>query len=201
MISGLYAITDSTLTPPTTLLDQVAEAINGGAKVIQYREKHAPRSEKHNMALALRALTSFTKTILIINDDVELAKAVDADGVHVGKEDASLAHARQQLGATKIIGCSCYQSLDMAITAATNGADYVAFGAVFPSTTKPDAAHADLAIIRSAKQHLSIPVVAIGGITADNVHAVWSAGADSVAVITGLFSAPDICAQARKFTA
>jgi len=130
--------------------------------------------------------------LFIINDNVQLAKQVSADGVHLGKEDNNISQARKQLGKTAIIGISCYNQIQRAIEAEQQGADYIAFGRFFPSKTKPHATAADPQIIIQAKQKISIPIVAIGGITAENANTVISAGADSIAVINGVFAQKNI---------
>jgi thiamine-phosphate pyrophosphorylase len=137
---------------------------------------------------------------LIINDDVELAAQVMAKGVHLGKGDADIASARAKLGPNAIIGVSCYNDLDCAIDAEQAGADYVAFGSFFPSRTKPNAVKAEMELLRQAKQQLTIPVVAIGGINADNGAQLVEAGADMLAVITELFGQADVLGAAEKIS-
>ena len=129
---------------------------------------------------------------VIINDDIELAHAVEADGVHLGRDDADIAHARRRLGDHAIIGISCYNDLSLAIEAEKNAASYVAFGAIFPSSTKPEAPCAGLAIIAQAKQQLSVPVCSIGGITRENIQQVIAQGSDMTAVVSGIFGTDDI---------
>lgn len=136
---------------------------------------------------------------MIVNDHVELARAVDADGVHVGADDAAVADARARLARGKIIGASCYDDLERAQSAVLQGADYVAFGSFFVSSVKPGAVCAPLSILRAARQRIAKPVVAIGGITLDNARALIDAGADAIAVISALFGAPDIESAARGF--
>jgi len=135
----------------------------------------------------------------IVNDDVELAARVGADGVHIGKEDAALAYARNRLGQGAVIGVSCYNRLDLALEAAAQGADYVAFGSFFPSRVKPEAVPASLDLLREARQTLSLPLCAIGGITADNAAPLVEAGADMLAVISDVFAAAEIEAAARRY--
>ena len=186
-IQGLYAITDPSLIPAEKLIFSVEQAILGGARVIQYRNKLASKTIQYDEAGKLSTLCKQHKVCFIINDDPQLAKAVHADGVHVGKEDGKIADARKQLGKQAIIGVSCYNQLENAQNLITQGADYVAFGRFFPSRTKPDAVQADLRLLKDASQQLSVPIVAIGGINRDNVHHLIQCGADSVAVINDLF--------------
>src|SRR5262249_5338269 len=142
---------------------------------------------------------------LVVNDDLDLARSLGADGVHLGREDAAIAEARAQLGPGRILGASCYDRIDLALAARRAGADYVAFGSAFPSATKPGAVRAPLALYREAKARVDVPIVAIGGITRGNARSLIDAGADAVAVISALFDAPDIerCARdlAEMFTA
>lgn len=196
---GLYAITDSQLIPATRLTDRVAAAIRGGAAVIQYRDKSLGREQRLQQATALAHLCQQHAIPLIINDDVDLAAAVDASGVHLGKADDSIHSARKALGANAIIGVSCYNSLDRAVEAADKGANYVAFGRFFPSQSKPDAVIADPELIRQARQRLSIPVVAIGGITPENGPPLVTAGAQLLAAIHGVFGQADTEAAARRY--
>jgi thiamine-phosphate pyrophosphorylase len=194
--SGLYAITPE-CTDTVRLLEMVEAALKGGVAAVQYREKSGDVALRHEQASELLPLCHHYHVPLIINDDLRLADLAGADGVHLGREDAGLREARLILGPEKIIGVSCYQSLEQARQAQEMGADYVAFGSFFPSPTKPEAAHAPLELLREAGS-LSVAVVAIGGITAENAAAVIEAGADAVALITALFDAPDIEAAARE---
>jgi len=196
--SGLYAITDSQMNTATFVHD-VEKAIIGGARIIQYRDKSQDKSKRLAQAQALQQLCQKYQVIFIINDDVELAQQIDADGVHLGKDDATLITARQQLGQNKIIGISCYNQLDNAVQAVKNGVDYVAFGRFFPSSTKPNAIKADSALLQTAKKSLHCPIVAIGGITPQNGQALITAGADCLAVINGLFGQDDIELAAKHY--
>ncbi|MPS47482.1 thiamine phosphate synthase [Methylobacillus sp.] len=196
-IQGLYAITpDETDTSRLVTISEAALA--GGAGALQYRNKRVSGTQARNQAGALLDLCRRFQTPLIINDDVQLAAALDADGVHLGIDDGDIAAARAALGPDKIIGASCYNNLALARRAASLGADYVAFGACFPSSTKPDAPRADIALFAKARE-LGLPIVAIGGITLDNAAGIISAGADAVAVIGALWTAADIEARARQF--
>ncbi|HKR75232.1 MAG TPA: thiamine phosphate synthase [Rhodanobacter sp.] len=192
---GLYAITDG---PRANLPDVVTQALIGGARVLQYRDKTADTARRHAEALALRQLCNAHAVPLIINDDVALAVAVDAAGVHLGRDDDDVAAARAVLGAGAIIGVSCYDSLARARAAAAAGADYIAFGAFFPSPTKPDAVRASPELLRQSAA-LGLPRVAIGGITPDNAPSLVEAGADLLAVISAVFGATDVHAAAQRF--
>ena len=197
---GLYAITDSKLLSPERMVEAVALAIQGGAVMIQYRDKGDDPMRRQWEASDLSNMCRPLGVPLIINDDVELAAQIMAKGVHLGKEDADIASARAKLGPNAIIGVSCYNDLDCAIAAEKAGADYVAFGSFFPSRVKPGAVKADIELLRRAKQQLNIPVVAIGGITADNGAQLVEAGADMLAVITDVFGHADILAAAEKIS-
>jgi len=188
---GLYAITDTSL-KGKAIEQQVIQAIAGGACIIQYRDKSGDRALRLKEASALLRVCHQYKVPLLINDDVELAKQIAADGVHIGKEDAAYAHARKILGDNAIIGVSCYNQLALAEKAAAQGADYIAFGRFFQSDTKPDAKQADISLLQEAREKIPCPIVAIGGITADNGRDLVEAGADMLAVIRGIFAADDI---------
>ena len=193
---GVYAITPETA-DTESLLAQVEAALAGGVAAVQYRDKSGDVARRHEQASELVALCRRYKVPLIVNDDVRLADLADADGVHLGRDDGSLREARIILGKGKFIGASCYQSLDLARAAQAAGADYVAFGSFFASPTKPAAGRADEALLHAATQALAIPIVAIGGITPTNAPALLDAGADSLAVLSALFDAPDIRAAAH----
>lgn len=183
---GLYAITQADNCSAEHVLQAVEAALQGGAAVVQYRDK-ADREDSLPLARALTALCHRYQAPLLINDSVELALAAQADGVHLGRDDGALVDARRRLGSTAIIGVSCYNDLERAKTFAQQGADYVAFGRFFPSGSKPLAAPADIATLTLAKQQLSVPIVAIGGILPENGGQLLQAGADLLAVIGGLF--------------
>ncbi len=197
-IRGLYAITPDEA-DTDVLLRKVRLALQGGVRLLQYRNKTADAAMRRVQARALRALTREYSALLIINDDVRLAKQVDADGVHLGRADETLSAARAILGGQKIIGISCYNQPLLARAAIAGGADYVAFGAFFPSATKPGAVQAGLELLRHAPDGQGVPIVAIGGITPQNGAKLVEAGADALAVITALFDAPDIERAARDF--
>jgi len=199
-MSGLYAITPD-CTDGEVLLAKVRAALQfahlGGWAALQYRNKAAAPARRAAEAHALAALCRARGVPFIVNDDVELALASGADGVHLGRDDGALAAARTRLG-DRLLGASCYDRLDLARTALAAGADYVAFGSVYPSTTKPGAVVAPLALFAAARA-LGAPVVAIGGITLERAAEVLRAGADCLAVISDLFDAPDIAARARAY--
>ena len=197
---GLYAITDSNLIPAAELAARVAQAIAGGATVIQYREKQLAATERHRQAAELAALCRRHTVPLRINDDVELAAAIGAAGVHLGRDDTAIRTARERLGADAIIGVSCYNTLQRAHAAAAAGADYIAFGRFFPSHTKPDAVQAEPELLQQARRQLELPLVAIGGITPENGARLLASGANLLAVIHGVFGQPDAQAAARRYT-
>ncbi|MDQ3259974.1 MAG: thiamine phosphate synthase [Burkholderiales bacterium] len=199
LINGLYAITPER-TDSNRLLREVEAALRGGASVLQYRAKHLAPNLKANQAQAVQGLCKKYRVPLIINDDAALAASMSASGVHIGSQDMPFEEAQQSLLSGMLVGVSCYDQLAFAMEAETNGADYVAFGSFFPSPTKPNAVRASLDLLREAKQQLSCPIVAIGGITLENAAPLIEAGADAVAVIGALFEAPDIEATAKEFT-
>ena len=197
-LRGLYAITDSALLAGR-LVPAVEAAIAGGARVVQYRDKSADGLRRAQEARALLQACRTHGVPFLINDDVELALAVGADGVHLGRGDAALLSARARLGATALIGATCHGSLEFAEEAWRHGASYLAFGAMHPSATKPGASSATLQTLAAARR-FGLPLVAIGGITADNAAPVIAAGADCVAVISDLWTASDITARARAIS-
>lgn len=190
-INGLYAITPD-LSDSNILLQLVDAAIRGGIDVLQYRNKSGSPELRLQQALTLLNRCRNAGIPLIINDDMELARQIDADGVHLGNEDGEILAARRLLGAEKIIGASCYNQLQLAHQALADGADYVAFGSVFVSATKPAAKRASLELLCQAKSVLSAPVVAIGGIDQNNIATVAAIGIDAAAVITALFNADSV---------
>lgn len=200
-LAGLYVLTAELPGPPEGLLARVEAVLRGGAAIIQYRNKTGSAEQRLQEAGAIAALCRSQGALCIINDDPELAAAVGADGVHLGREDTDLAQARAILGNQALIGVSCYDSLALAQQAAAAGADYIAFGSIYPSATKPAAVRAPLSLLRAAKQQLQLPVVAIGGIDAANASAVIAAGADAVAVIRSVFLADDPGREAQRIAA
>lgn len=198
MIKGLYAVTPD-IEDTSLLCDMVTAAIQGGAGVVQYRNKLADAALQHKQASALLPICREFGVPFIVNDDVALCQLLGADGVHLGADDGDIAAARKLLGADKIIGASCYNRFELAEQAKAQGASYVAFGACFNSSTKPHAPVASLDLFAKTKQ-LAIPSVAIGGITLVNAGLAIAAGADAVAVINALFASNDIQAAAAKFS-
>ncbi len=198
-LSGLYAITDQTLGEGNKLYAQVEAAIFGGTRIVQYRDKSSSQAKRLEEATQLLTLCRIHNVPLIINDDLALAQQINADGVHLGRDDIPLQQARNELGTSAIIGISCYNSLQYARDAASAGADYVAFGRFFTSSTKPHAVKANIDLLQQAKKALSIPVVAIGGITPENGAQLVQAGADMLAVIQGLFAQQNIQLACRQF--
>lgn len=191
-ISGLYVITDPNLMGQHDICDKVRSALQGGAKIVQFRDKTSCAGTKLQQAKQLQQLCSEFQATFIINDDIQLAKQACADGVHIGKDDDDIVTARKLLGEDAIIGVSCYNDLQRAEQMQSIGASYVAFGRFYPSKTKPNAPAADLATLSTAKQKLTVPIVAIGGIDKQNAAQLISAGADSLAVIQGVFAQADI---------
>lgn len=197
-LEGLYAITPD-WSDTRRLLTATEAILSAGCRILQYRHKDTSPCHRTEQAGALRALTHTYGARLIINDDVELALAVGADGVHLGADDGDLAAARARLPAPLWLGASCYQSVDTARDAIAAGADYVAFGRFFASTSKPLAREAHPDLLRAARQQLNRPICAIGGITVDNAPLLIAAGADMLAVIGALYDADDPGIQARAF--
>lgn len=195
---GLYAITQPEGKTAEQVIAEVEAALKGGAVLVQYRDKQAVDGE--GLAGRLLQLCRSYQVPLIINDSVELARAVGADGVHLGRDDGNIAAARAKLGADAIIGVSCYNDIARATAAVAAGADYVAFGRFFPSGSKPLAAPAEIGTLREAKRSLPVPIVAIGGILPENAGQLLAAGADLLAVIGGVFDG-DPFEAARRFRA
>lgn len=185
-LRGLYAITQTDNKSAEMVINEVSAAIKGGAVVVQYRDKNS--QDKTYLASELLKICHQNNVPLIINDDIELAATIGADGVHLGKDDSDILLARKRLGSDFIIGISCYNSVEHAIKMQRHGATYVAFGRFFPSESKPLAAPAHLETLQQAKHLLNIPIVAIGGILPENGLQLLNAGADLLAVIGGLFN-------------
>jgi thiamine-phosphate pyrophosphorylase len=199
-IGGVYAITSAVL-DTQHLMALCEAALKGGVAVLQYREKTGDVALRHEQASELLELCGQYSVPFIINDDLRLADLIGADGVHLGQDDGSLHEARIILGPGKLVGMSCYQSLELAHKAQSQHADYVAFGSFFPSLTKPQAKRADVSLLLAASREISLPIVAIGGITLENAGDLIDAGADAIAVISALFEAPDVEAAARGLNA
>lgn len=198
-VHGLYALTPDT--PDDAWLEQrVEQALLGGARALQYRSKLADAGVRRRQAQLLRRLCRTHAVLFIVNDDLDLAVAVGADGVHLGRDDAPLEQARARLHAGAVIGASCYDQLERAQRAVHAGADYLAFGSFFGSPVKPDAVRPGLDLLREARRRFDVPLVAIGGITAENASRALEAGAHALAVITALFGVPDTLAAARAFS-
>lgn len=169
LLRGLYVLTDATLTPTDTMLEQVERVLKSGVRVIQYRDKYASAEEAEVQCLRLQALCDYYEAIFIIDDRLDIAIKINADGLHVGEDDVSYEEARARLGEGKIIGVSCYGNIERAKKYAALGADYVAFGAFFPSPTKPHATLVEPQLLQRAKEEISIPICAIGGISEANI--------------------------------
>lgn len=199
-VYGLYGVTPDEA-DTARMLTLVRAALEGGMRILQLRNKVASPALREAQASALRTLTREFGCALIINDDARLAAAVDADGAHLGAEDGSIREARALLGPGKLLGATCYGSLDIARKALADGADHIAFGGFFQSSVKPGNPQRPLSLLTDAKREFKVPVVAIGGITQATTPQLIAAGADAVAVITALFGAPDVAKAAREFCA
>lgn len=194
---GLYLLTPDEA-DTDRLLSRTLPLLGAGIAMLQYRNKSADAALRLEQARSLAAACREAGTTFIVNDDWKLAIAVDADGVHLGEEDGVLEEAREALGPQRLLGASCYNRLDLAECAAASGADYIAFGAFFPSGTKPAARRAEPGLLREAAK-FGLPRVAIGGITPDNATSVIAAGAELVAVIGAVFDAPDPVSVVHAF--
>jgi len=194
----LYIITDQRISHGKSHLEVAEAALAGGATVIQFRDKEMKDSEAVVACREIYKLTKKKGVSFIVNDRVEVAKAVDADGVHLGQEDMSFSSARKILGKEKIIGISV-ETVEQALKAVEGGADYLGIGPIYPTATKPDAGKAlGIARLKEIRESVNIPIVAIGGINENNLEEVLRAGADGVAVISAVVSAPDITEACRK---
>ena len=198
-MKGIYAITDTANYSSQIMLAKTDEILRSGARILQYRNKQADEKTRITEATQLYELCRHYSVPLIINDDISLAISIGADGIHLGKSDLSIPAARKQLGSKAIIGCSCYNDLDRAHNAVNDGANYIAFGAFFPSPTKPDAVRATPELINQIKQKYDLPVVAIGGITTENGQSLIDAGADMLAVVSGLYASDNPFNTTRKY--
>ena len=188
---GLYAITDCHTLNTGDLLKKTELILQSGANMLQYRYKTGNSADRESLAVQLQRLCHDYEIPFIINDDIKLAQKINADGIHLGRDDQSCETARNILGPGYIIGISCYNDTKLALAAAKAGANYIAFGAFFPTTSKSPTSEATIELLHYAKQHLNLPVVAIGGITPDNGKILVRAGADYLAVISGLYEAAD----------
>ena len=198
-VSGLYALTPDLL-DDNALEAKVRAALEGGASLVQYRNKTAPPEVRLRQARRLRNLCKAYGVPLIINDHLSLALEVEAEGVHLGRDDGEAAAARARMGDHALIGVSCYDSLDNARAAVRDGASYVAFGSFFTSAVKPSAVKDKFSLLTHAKRELKVPLVAIGGIDATNAQYLISSGADCIAVISALFDAEDVRYAASRLS-
>jgi thiamine-phosphate pyrophosphorylase len=199
IIKGLYAITPD-MADLNTLIQKTQLAIEGGAFMVQYRSKIDDRDAKMRQCSAILRLCREYEIPCIVNDDVDMCRVLEADGVHLGEKDDNIAEVRHILGEDAIIGSSCYNQIERARQAQKEGASYVAFGAIFPTSTKPQAPRATLELLKEAKREIQIPIVAIGGITVNNAHDVTKTGIDAIAVITSLYEAKTIKETAETFS-
>ena len=188
---GLYVITDCVNFDTSGLLYQTGQILEAGISVLQYRDKTPDASLRLERAIALQGLCRRYNTVFLINDDVELAARISADGVHIGREDTIYERCRALLGPEAIIGISCYNQLELALLAQENGADYIAFGSFFPTMTKNTGIRAYPDLLVSARLRLTVPIVAIGGITPENGAGLIEAGADLLAVVSSVYSSED----------
>lgn len=184
-MSEIYALSDDVLSPDDVILSHAEQILNSGVKFYQYRSKKSVKSEK--VARELLELCAKFKAKFIINDDIFLAHKIGAKCIHIGKDDIGLIKARELLGDDAFIGVSCYDSIELALKAQQNGASYVAFGAVFPSLTKPDTTSVAIQTLKTAKQILKIPVCAIGGINKNNIKEISSLNIDMIAIVNAIY--------------
>ena len=196
--SGLYLITDTSIIRGLSLQEAVQKAILGGLKFLQYREKDLSPSVSYDIAKEQRRLTQDAGVTFVVNDNVSLALAVKADGVHLGQEDLPIREARKILGNQKLIGISTH-SVQEAVTAEKDGADYIGLGPIYPTTTKRTRPPLGCGIISEVKEKVRIPIFAIGGINLDNLKEVMEAGATGVAAISAILASPDITQTTRIF--
>ena len=193
----LYAVTDRTWLNDETLYEQVEKAINGGATIVQLREKNLDEENFLNEALEIQKLCRKYNILFVVNDNVEIARKINADGVHVGQSDMEAVNVRAMLGNDKILGVSA-QTVEQALLAEKQGADYLGVGAVFPTGSKADADDVSYETLKAICEAVSIPVVAIGGISASNVSALKDSGISGIAVISAIFAAQDIESATKR---
>lgn len=196
---GLYAIADSYILSDSIIVKAVEQAIAGGANTIQYRDKFQESPIPYDTVCKLCSLCHQHGLVFIVNDNVSLARTVGADGVHLGNQDMPISQARSELGDKAIIGISCYNDFEQARKAVIAGADYIAFGSFYPSVSKPKAVRARPELLTRAKKEFGLPVVAIGGITPENGAELIAAGADALAVISGVFASTNIRQAAEQY--
>lgn len=197
-LHGVYVVTDPVLCARHGMVASVAAALEGGARLVQYRDKSGDARRRRAEATQLVAACERHDALLIINDDVELARDVRAHGVHLGRDDMNPERARRLLGRNAVVGISCYDDFALAQAGMRTGASYVAFGSMFPSPTKPHAVRAPLELLSRARAELHLPACAIGGITAGNIGKVATAGAAMAAVVSAVFAATDVAAATRE---
>lgn len=200
-LRGLYVITRPLPGGANALALAVEQAIAGGAAMVQYRDKSASATRRLQHARVVLEACRAGGVPLVVNDDPALAREVGADGVHLGSSDAGVGEARALLGDDAIIGVSCYNELDRALRAEMEGASYAAFGSFFPSPTKPNAVRARPSLLEAARERIGLPICAIGGITPDNGGELVAAGADLLAVLSGVFEAVDVREAAQAYGA
>lgn len=200
-LRGLYVLTDATLTPNETILEQVERVLKSGVSVIQYRDKYASDEEAEKMCRRLQALCDYYEAVFIVDDRLDIAYRINADGLHVGVDDVSYEEARALLGEHKIIGVSCYGNLERAQKYANLGADYVAFGAFFPSPTKPNAGVVDHELLKEAKKVLNTPICAIGGINEANIELLSQYDIAMYSVISAVYHEDKIEENLQKLQA
>lgn len=198
-LNGLYVITDDTLTPSDKIFESVEQALQGGAKIVQLRDKTNDTSTAEDVSLRLQELCHKYDALFVLNDKIEIAIKLGLDGLHIGKEDYSnIQDVRKNFKG--ILGVSCYDDLEMAKNMQKAGVDYVAFGACFNSSTKPNASTMNLKIIKKAKDELNIPICVIGGINTNNIKTLLEYKPDMVAIISDIWKSDDITKKARFFT-
>jgi thiamine-phosphate diphosphorylase len=188
--TGLYLVTDDRL-DADRLLERLDAALRAGADVVQFRDKRPDRAAAAAVGRRVAERCRAAGGLFIVNDDAALAVELDADGIHVGQEDEPPSTVRAVVGPDRIIGLSISHLEEIDVAVANPDIDYIGFGALFPTPTKPDAEPAGPEMLAQARSRVSFPIVGIGGLTADNLSAAFEAGADSVAVVSAVFSAPD----------
>tara|TARA_B100000795_G_scaffold157568_1_gene118272 strand:- start:308 stop:958 length:651 start_codon:yes stop_codon:yes gene_type:complete len=198
-IKGLYAITPDEKNL-SILKSKVESSIKGGATLVQYRSKILSKNDQKKQAEEIKKICDYYQIPLIINDDIELCSILDADGVHLGENDENLEKARFILGPEKIVGVSCYNSIDRVKISQDKGATYIALGACFQSATKPNAPIASADLIALVLKNFQVPLVAIGGITLENIDLIIKEGVECCAVINSLFKSQDIEGTAKQFS-
>lgn len=198
-INGLYGITPDGM-ETAELIAKTEQILAGGAQLIQYRNKNADKDLRTQQAVALLQLCRRYGVPMIVNDHLDLTMEIDAEGIHVGKHDTNVAAARQQLGRDKIIGSSCYNEFELALLAESQGADYAAFGAFYPTSTKQNTVVAPQGILSQAKNSLNVSIICIGGINQTNALPLIKNGADAVAVSNALYQAADIYKTAQSLS-